>query len=181
MRILQQIVFLWYGNAFLTLSVTCSQTSPWLFSFAKWYWFLSVPVVLASVVLIFLGSACLVAVIFMARRGLLDWSPMAASPDTIGKMAVVDYNKESFADPEKPRDLRPSGTCCICHEEYNEHKAIVKTPCGHYMHRQCLEPWLRASRTCPICRVDVEGACKNQAAFGPTPEPSVEERAQETV
>jgi len=162
--ILRQLVFLWYGNTLLTQSVTCSQTSPWLFSFASWYWFLSVPVVVVSIVLIFLGSAWMVALSFIARRGWLNWSPMAASPDTIDKMAVVDYDKECFADPEEPQDFRPSRTCCICHEQYNERKVIVKTPCGHYMHRHCLEPWLRVSRTCPMCRADVQAACKNPDA-----------------
>jgi len=171
--ILRQPVLLWYGNTVLTQSVTCSQTSPWLFSFASWYWFLSVPVVVVNVVLILSGSAWSVAMIVMARRGLLDWSPMAASPGTIDKMAVVEYDNEFFADLEEPQDLRPSGTCCICHEQYNERKAIVKTPCGHYMHQQCLEPWLRVSRNCPMCRADVEAAYKNPVASGSTPEPSM--------
>jgi len=158
--ILRQLVFLWYGHIYLTHSVTCSQTSPWLFSFARWYWSLLVPVVVVNVGLMLAGSAGSVLLISMARRGLLDWSPIAARPDTIGKMAVVEYDEESYADPEEPQDLRPSGTCCICHEQYNRHSAIVRTPCGHYMHRHCLEPWLRVSRHCPVCRANVESACR---------------------
>ncbi|CAE8654854.1 unnamed protein product [Polarella glacialis] len=47
--------------------------------------------------------------------------------------------------------------CCICcGEEYLSGALMMKTPCGHYFHKDCLQRWLCVRRTCPICRLDFE-------------------------
>lgn len=191
MAIIMGLTLLWCGNAYLTQSVTCSETSSWFFSLAKLQIHLAGLVLVVRMVLLFfpgtraaimrmhrppmmardegMGRPSLMLYfdqhgeLFVARRGWLDMSPaqaMAASPDTICKMAVVDFDRELFADPQNPQDSRPSRTCCICLSQYNEHKTIVKTPCGHYMHKQCLEECLQVRRHCPICRTDVQVACQ---------------------
>lgn len=46
-----------------------------------------------------------------------------------------------------------------------------RTACGHYIHDRCLEPWLRRSDRCPVCRAQLPLTCHaswthNQAAEG---------------
>ena len=42
--------------------------------------------------------------------------------------------------------------CAICLEEFEEERSVVKTlRCGHTLHRDCLDQWLRASKHCPLC------------------------------
>lgn len=37
--------------------------------------------------------------------------------------------------------------------EEDPNMLIMKTPCAHYFHKQCLVRWLKKSGTCPNCRV----------------------------
>ena len=48
--------------------------------------------------------------------------------------------------------------CCICTEPFGPDKVIKQTPCSHYFHEECLKPWLRVSKLCPLCRCNLEDA-----------------------
>merc|ERR1711869_159038 len=43
-------------------------------------------------------------------------------------------------------------------EDLNAEKAILRTPCDHYFHKDCLGEWLKLAKTCPICRSDLDEA-----------------------
>lgn len=45
--------------------------------------------------------------------------------------------------------------CAICMVEYNEGDRLIRLPCCHLLHEQCLEDWLAVRATCPICRETV--------------------------
>mmetsp|Transcript_42250 Transcript_42250/g.99210 ORF Transcript_42250/g.99210 Transcript_42250/m.99210 type:complete len:255 (-) Transcript_42250:141-905(-) len=45
--------------------------------------------------------------------------------------------------------------CRICLEEYVCDEEIVRLPCFHYAHTQCMEKWLRRSANCPVCRTSL--------------------------
>jgi hypothetical protein len=44
--------------------------------------------------------------------------------------------------------------CSICFLEYGENDEITPLPCDdrHFFHTQCIEDWLKANNSCPICR-----------------------------
>jgi hypothetical protein len=45
--------------------------------------------------------------------------------------------------------------CAICLSEYAEGDELVRVvpACGHFFHAECgVDGWLRARRTCPLCR-----------------------------
>ena len=43
---------------------------------------------------------------------------------------------------------------CLGQEEVTE-PAWMKTPCGHIVHGRCVERWLQAKGSCPMCRRQV--------------------------
>ncbi|KAL8835054.1 MAG: hypothetical protein Q9170_003483 [Blastenia crenularia] len=47
--------------------------------------------------------------------------------------------------------------CVVCLEEYVDGQSkVMKLPCGHEFHAECITPWLTTRRrTCPICKGDV--------------------------
>jgi len=46
--------------------------------------------------------------------------------------------------------------CCpVCLENSEAGEEIRTMPCGHKLHRQCCEAWLRIADTCPMCRFQV--------------------------
>ena len=56
--------------------------------------------------------------------------------------------------PVSPKDGRigEGATCSICLADYEDGQPCLMLPCTHAYHGECILPWLRASRTCPMCR-----------------------------
>ena len=52
-------------------------------------------------------------------------------------------DKEESAEPE----------CSVCKDEFElDDAAVVKMPCSHLFHEECLLPWLKEHNSCPSCR-----------------------------
>ena len=52
----------------------------------------------------------------------------------------------------------PSRECAVCLGNFAEGEPIKFLPgCGHFFHSECIDKWLRASATCPLCRMDLRG------------------------
>lgn len=49
---------------------------------------------------------------------------------------------------------KDSRTCVICLSKFELKSKIRPLPCNHAFHAKCVDKWLRANRTCPICRRD---------------------------
>eukprot|EP00931_Biecheleriopsis_adriatica_P039959 TRINITY_DN22856_c0_g1_i4.p1 TRINITY_DN22856_c0_g1~~TRINITY_DN22856_c0_g1_i4.p1 ORF type:complete len:108 (+),score=18.68 TRINITY_DN22856_c0_g1_i4:43-366(+) len=89
------------------------------------------------------------------QGGLLS-TARGAKPGTLENLEVIDFDADLFADAMDSSDSRPQKECCICLDEYSAECAIIKTPCQHLMHRECLAKWLKTSHFCPICRGNLE-------------------------
>lgn len=60
-------------------------------------------------------------------------------------------------------NLSSNTDCTICRESlntnslYNQDKGIdsevVEGSCGHSFHYECIDPWVKTNKTCPICFV----------------------------
>jgi len=69
--------------------------------------------------------------------------------------------------PPRPQYQGGSAECVVCLEEYVDGVSrVMRLPCGHDFHADCITPWLTTRRrTCPICKGDV---VRGAAAAGPT-------------
>ncbi len=94
---------------------------------------------------------------------------LLGSPNTMLAFSDGDFNSEkaggvdtNFVDTldrvainELPSDAR----CPICTNEFRNDKypLIVRLPCDsrHCFDLECISPWLKLNRTCPLCREDV--------------------------
>lgn len=45
--------------------------------------------------------------------------------------------------------------CSICINGYDRGDQLVRLPCDHRFHRDCIASWLRIKRICPLCRHDI--------------------------
>lgn len=47
--------------------------------------------------------------------------------------------------------------CVVCMSDFAEKQMLRILPfCNHEFHAKCVDKWLRGSKTCPICRGDVD-------------------------
>lgn len=45
--------------------------------------------------------------------------------------------------------------CCICFFQNDLGDKVVRLPCGHLFHKECICEWLAKKCTCPICRYEM--------------------------
>ena len=49
--------------------------------------------------------------------------------------------------------------CSVCRDEFADTCCEVTVlPCKHYFHGECITPWLKVNRACPLCFQDVVAA-----------------------
>lgn len=41
--------------------------------------------------------------------------------------------------------------CTICRCEFEKDHSVKVLPCQHVFHPDCIDPWLRINKKCPIC------------------------------
>jgi len=71
--------------------------------------------------------------------------PAPASEEAINKLEQVQYNAEGA-------EIK----CCpVCQEDYNQGENLVRLPCKHEYHGDCVKPWLNKHNSCPMCRQQI--------------------------
>merc|ERR1712070_17554 len=94
------------------------------------------------------------------------WFPWDCSRSQITEAhrAPPPLNKPQPKPQSRPLPPRPAQiaqrccgeTCSVCYEPVGEGtREARKLPCGHSLHRECLDGWLKENRTCPVCRKEV--------------------------
>ncbi|CAG5091316.1 Oidioi.mRNA.OKI2018_I69.PAR.g12965.t1.cds [Oikopleura dioica] len=49
-------------------------------------------------------------------------------------------------------------TCPVCMDDMATNNEIRRLPCLHVLHKGCIDPWLKKSKECPICKFDISSA-----------------------
>ncbi|XP_010267319.1 PREDICTED: RING-H2 finger protein ATL57-like [Nelumbo nucifera] len=69
--------------------------------------------------------------------------PRGVDPTTVKSLPVYAYDGEA----KEPVD------CAVCLSEFEERESVKVIPyCGHVFHPQCIDMWLSAHGSCPLCR-----------------------------
>ncbi|EPQ51458.1 hypothetical protein GLOTRDRAFT_48834, partial [Gloeophyllum trabeum ATCC 11539] len=77
-----------------------------------------------------------------------DVRPRSTPEHIIASMPTGFY--KDWAEAES--DTR----CPICLDDYKSLDPVLKMhDCRHWLHKECLEKWLRSATSCPVCREQV--------------------------
>jgi len=148
-RLTMAFVFVWYclGLHWVRTSETCRNTAPNLYTATYSFCIFNIIFSIFTTVSTF-GLSHLLA--SLLRHGLLPVTmlqPDRGAPEgTLGMQETVQYDREMLED---------SPQCPTCLEDFVKGHQIKRTVCGHFFHEDCLAPWLRMNRTCPLCRTDL--------------------------
>jgi len=57
---------------------------------------------------------------------------------------------------------KPQCSICLC--EYEDKEPLVKLPCGHIYHNDCITSWTTNSTRCPLCNFDLESIVESSTS-----------------
>ena len=76
--------------------------------------------------------------------------PRGASPTQIDLLPVHAYHRPLPIEAAHSSQEE----CVICKDSFDEGTIIRTLPCTHRFCQECIDPWLRQSKRCPICNFD---------------------------
>ncbi|KAK6336667.1 hypothetical protein TWF718_009460 [Orbilia javanica] len=87
-------------------------------------------------------------------------APPPASEDSIKNLPKVKVTQAEVDDGSE---------CVVCQDEYKVNEDVVKLPCRHIYHEECVTRWLETHDACPICRTPItpEDQRRQRTAPGP--------------
>lgn len=94
------------------------------------------------------------------RRGNVS---RGASDAEISAIPVTSY-KDSRAGAPRPASSSAAGRaagvddrekCVICLSEFQDDSKVMRLPCTHIFHDECVARWLRVNKTCPSCKSSI--------------------------
>jgi len=69
------------------------------------------------------------------------YGPPPASEESIRRLKEVKFN------PKKG-----DKACAVCQEDFNPGEKVLRLPCKHDYHKECVTKWLSLHNSCPVCR-----------------------------
>ncbi|PKA66262.1 RING-H2 finger protein ATL51 [Apostasia shenzhenica] len=81
------------------------------------------------------------------------WLPNAVSSgldeSLISKITAYNYSRSGGS-------AASDGDCSVCLAEFRDGESLRRLPkCGHAFHQRCIDTWLKAHSSCPLCRAGV--------------------------
>ncbi|XP_020102030.1 probable E3 ubiquitin-protein ligase ATL45 [Ananas comosus] len=108
------------------------------------------PKYVAPVLITFLCFMSVGIVLALCRCLLATCSSSSAAQ--LIPAAAVPYEKSRGGEGEGEGD----GTCAVCLADFEEGEAVRVLPeCAHCFHVACIDAWLRARTSCPVCRAEI--------------------------
>lgn len=106
------------------------------------------------------AEAQLLLVLYTSLRDFLEYPDKQIESETKLKLAVLsleDVVVDSRSNLlESVEGVSSSECCSICLGEWDDEECagmnVVKLPCLHAFHEECLLEWLQGSTHCPMCR-----------------------------
>jgi len=136
-----------WGLYMILNSKTCHETNPGLFYPTRDY-------MIVQCVMSVFGIIVALGSIVFARYALIMLSRLTEGPgcrEAVAKLPKVPKDSKDLVDPEDGTIMN----CLICWDALDAGDAVVRCPCDHMFHLDCLTTWAQSHATCPTCRAEI--------------------------
>ena len=90
-----------------------------------------------------------------------DDYPSAMQPRGARGLSPRDIERLPLHQITESETDKLSKSCTVCLAPYQVGDTVRILPCLHQFHQSCIDPWLKAHPTCPICKFNNAGAVGN--------------------
>jgi len=73
------------------------------------------------------------------------------SKEALSNLENKQINESELLELKKTN----STDCSVCKDEFDLEAKLIKLPCNHYFHSDCVKPWLLQRNSCPTCRFEL--------------------------
>jgi len=156
------IILVWFGigQALLFRSTDCKAKAPdtywWSLAVVIYYY-----VIMTLPILVLIGICLCLPCIFLALR--VTREDPGASQNDIDRLPTRRFELQA-----PPDDTDPTSTtapmCAICRSFFSYGDTLRKLPCSHEFHSTCIDRWLPANNSCPLCRSKITGSSARTAS-----------------
>jgi len=84
---------------------------------------------------------------------------------TVEGLVSSEKKKGAYGIVSQADDEEPCCTICLC--EYENGEKLVRLPCGHVYHDDCITSWTDGHNKCPLCNCDLESMAETESSSQP--------------
>jgi hypothetical protein len=91
-------------------------------------------------------------------------------PSRLAHIAAGAASASSPSPAASPASAPPaapeSPSCAVCLLDFEAGQRVAELPCSpaHVFHRQCIVPWLRTRKTCPLCLHEIDNGANSSSS-----------------
>ncbi|XP_015072159.1 E3 ubiquitin-protein ligase SDIR1-like [Solanum pennellii] len=74
---------------------------------------------------------------------------------SVDGMVPASESSIELLEPMEADERNSNDECLVCLDELGEETDVLRLPCSHMFHAECITKWLQNSHYCPLCRFEM--------------------------
>ncbi|KAK7364318.1 hypothetical protein VNO80_12875 [Phaseolus coccineus] len=105
-------------------------------------------------------ALCSISIRYLSHQNhTLPQTTIGLDPRVLAACPVMSYSTLKLNQPKGQQNIAMQ--CAVCLSDFADADALrLLLKCGHVFHTRCIDAWLAAHVTCPVCRGDVSAETK---------------------
>lgn len=91
---------------------------------------------------------------YLMQNDLNRYGNPPAGKTTIENLEKIEVDEIFLQNNQLSQECESS--CSVCKDEFEKLQNLLKLPCKHLFHDECILPWLKERNSCPTCRYELQ-------------------------